>query len=151
MSGSQAVNLVVHDNVSQVHIAAHRVEKVIAADPETVSVTAGADHFQFVVAQLRTRGHREGATMKSVHPVSIDEAWQVGGTTDAADDQHLVRLESQLEECRFQRGENGEIAATRTPVGMNLAFVGILGQLSGSDCRRARWRGGFDCGAHNFL
>src|SRR5204863_4187885 len=119
----EAVYLVVHDNVSQVHIAAHRVKKVIAADPETVAVAAGADHFQFVVAQLRPRGHRERATMKSVHPISIDEARQVGGTTDAADDQHLMRLESQLEERCFQRGENGKIAATRTPVRMNLAFV----------------------------
>src|SRR5438128_314899 len=89
--------------------------------------------------------------MKGVHPVGIDESRQVGGTTNSADDQNLVRLESQLEERCLQRGENGKITATRTPVGMNFSFVAVPGQLAGLGCRRGRWSCGINGGAHSFL
>src|SRR5437016_7803285 len=89
--------------------------------------------------------------MKGVHPVGIDESRQVGRTTNSADDQNLVRLETQLEERCLQRRENGKIAAPRTPVGMNLAFVAVPCELTGLDCRGGGRRCGFDCGAHRFL
>jgi hypothetical protein len=40
LARGKAVDLVVHDDVEQVHIAAHRMDEVVAADPETVTVAA---------------------------------------------------------------------------------------------------------------
>ena len=40
----------------------------------------------------------------------------------------LVRLEAQLEQRGLQRGQHGEIAAARAPVGVDSALVGVLGQ-----------------------
>src|SRR5438477_10178536 len=36
LAGGQAIDLVVHDDVKQVHLAAHRMVKMVAADTETV-------------------------------------------------------------------------------------------------------------------
>src|SRR5437879_8954063 len=40
LAGGQAIDLVVHDDVEQVHIAAHRMDKMVAADPKAVTVAA---------------------------------------------------------------------------------------------------------------
>jgi hypothetical protein len=45
LTGRQAVNLVVHNDVGQVNVAPHGVKKVIAADAETVAVATGAYDF----------------------------------------------------------------------------------------------------------
>ena len=64
--------------------------------------------------------------MESVHAVSVDVARQIRGAADAADDADLMRLKPELEQRRLQRGEDGEIAAARTPIGMDPAAVSIL-------------------------
>ena len=46
-------------------------------------------------------------------------------------DADLMRLEAELEQRGLQRGQHGEIAAARTPVGMDAALEGVLGQLAG--------------------
>ena len=40
LAGGQSINLVVHDDVEQIHIAAHRMNEMVAANPETVTVAA---------------------------------------------------------------------------------------------------------------
>ena len=46
LAGGKAVNLVVHHDVGQVHVAAHGVHEMIAADAVAVAVAADADDFQ---------------------------------------------------------------------------------------------------------
>src|SRR5215475_6350579 len=52
LPGRQAVNLVIHDNVSDIDVAAHGMDKVVAADAKTVPVAAGSDDFELVVGHL---------------------------------------------------------------------------------------------------
>src|SRR5438552_13518862 len=40
LAGGEAIDLVVHDDIEQVHIAARRMDKMVAADPEAVTVAA---------------------------------------------------------------------------------------------------------------
>ena len=44
LPGGQPVNLVVHGHVRQIHVAAHGVDEMIAADAEAVAVAAGDHH-----------------------------------------------------------------------------------------------------------
>ena len=101
--------------------------KVIAANAVAVAIAAGADDFQFVVRQLDAGGHSQGAAMQGVHAVGVDVARQVRGAADAADDTDLMRLQAEVEQRGLERGEDGEIAAARTPVGMDAAPVGFFG------------------------
>src|SRR6266576_7125421 len=103
---------------------------MIAANAVTVSVTARADHFEIVITQFRPGRHRKRAAMQGVHPVGIDESGQVRGTSNSAHDKDLVWLESQLEKRCLQRGENGKIPATRTPIRVNFSLVAVPGQLT---------------------
>src|SRR6202034_3644709 len=40
LSGGEAVDLVVHDDVEQIDVAAHGVHEMVAADAETIPVTS---------------------------------------------------------------------------------------------------------------
>jgi len=73
----QAVNLVVHHDVGQVHVPAHGVDEMIAADAIAVAVAPGADDFKLVIAQLGAGADRQGASVQGVHAVGVDEAGQV--------------------------------------------------------------------------
>src|SRR3989440_5960494 len=100
---------------------------MVAADAEAVAIAAGADDFQFVVAELDAGSDGEGAAMQGVHAIGVDVARQVRGAADAADDADLMRLEAQLEHRGLERGEHGEIAAARTPIWVDAAAVGVFG------------------------
>src|SRR5882762_5525843 len=45
----KAIDLVVHDDVEQVHIAAHRMDEMVATNPETVAVATRNHYRQFVI------------------------------------------------------------------------------------------------------
>src|SRR5260370_7662754 len=49
LARGKAVDLVVHDDVEQVHVAAHGVNEMVAADPEAVSVPARPYHTELVL------------------------------------------------------------------------------------------------------
>ena len=143
LAGGQPVNLVVHHDVSQVHVAAHGVGEMVAADAEAVAIAAGADDLQLVVAELDAGADGEGAAVQGVHAVGVDEAGQVGGTADAADGHHLVRLQAQFEQRGLQRGQHRKIPAAGAPIGVDFAFIGVLVEevgCGGSRLRRERGR-----------
>src|SRR5262252_4576689 len=52
LTGRQAINLVVHRDVQQVNIPAHRMNEMISPDAEPVSIASGHDHVQIVVGHL---------------------------------------------------------------------------------------------------
>src|SRR5205823_14549775 len=123
------VNLVIHDEVSQVVVAAHAMYEVIAADAVAVAVAARGDDLQAVIAQLNAAGNSHRAPMERVHAVGVDEAGEVRGAADAADDNDFVRLKPQFSQRQLQRREDTEVAATGTPVGVDLPLE-ILGSGS---------------------
>src|SRR5207249_653254 len=79
LAGGQTVDLVVHHDIQQVHVAAHGVDEVVAADAESVAVAAGHHHGQMVVAHLHPGGHCQCASVQGVHAVGFDEAGEVRG------------------------------------------------------------------------
>src|SRR6516165_3233398 len=52
LTSRQPVNLVVHCNVQQVNIPAHRMDEMISPDAEPVSIASSHDHLQIVVGHL---------------------------------------------------------------------------------------------------
>src|SRR5204863_3762457 len=121
LPGGEAVDLVVHDDVGEIDVAAHDVDEVIAADPEPVAVSAGDEDLKVVVPKLRSGRNRQRAAMQGVHAVSVDVAGQVGGAADSADGQDFVRQESQLGDGRLQRVQDAEVSTARAPVGVGLS------------------------------
>src|SRR5882724_12001149 len=129
LARGQAVDLVVHDDIEKVHIAAHGVDEMVAADSETVAVAAGHKHGEFMIGELQTSSHGEGTAVQGVHAVGIHVAGEVGGTSDAADGDDVVVRDAQFDEGFLYGRKHAEIAATGTPVGINSAFHVGHGQL----------------------
>src|SRR6266404_7653961 len=129
LARGQAVDLVVHDDIEQVHIAAHGVDEMVAADAETVTVAASHQHGEFMIGELQTRGHGEGTAVKGVHAVGIHVPGKIGGTPDAADGDHAMIRYAQFDESFLNGREHAEITASGTPVGIDSAFHIGHGQL----------------------
>jgi len=68
--------------------------------------------------------------VQRVHAVGVDEAGQFDEQADPADDHHLVRLQTQLEERRLQRGQDGK-SPQPAHNRMDLALSSVLGHFSG--------------------
>ena len=119
LAGGEAVDLVVHDDVGEVDVAAHGVDEVAAADAEAVAVAAGDEDGHGVVGHLDAGGDGERAAVQGVHAVGVDEAGEVGGAADAADGGDLVLGDLQLDEGFLDGGEDAEVAAAGTPVGID--------------------------------
>src|SRR5262245_32450379 len=98
------------------------MDKVIAADAVPVAVSARHDDLQLMIGQLGAGRHRQSAAMQGMHAIRVEIAGQVRRAADAADGQDLVRLEPRLDDCLLQSREHAEIAASGTPVGIDLAF-----------------------------
>jgi len=102
---------------------------MVAADPETVAVAARHHYRQFVIGELQTSGHRQGAAVQGVHSVGIHVPGEVGGATDATDSDHIVSRDAQLDQSFLHRREHAKIAASGTPIGIDSPFHIRHGQL----------------------
>ena len=71
----------------------------------------------------------KGPAVEGVHPVGVEVAGQVGRAADAADGEYLVGQQAQLGAATLQGVQHAEIAATRAPVRVHLAFEVPGGQL----------------------
>src|SRR5215472_3919146 len=84
LTRGQPVDLVVHREIQEIHVAAHGVNKVVAADPEAVAVAAGYGHRELVIGEFDARGDCQGSAMKRVHaartPKSPHPGHQSGST-----------------------------------------------------------------------
>src|SRR5215470_14748132 len=49
LSRREAVDLIVHDDVSQIDVAAHGMNEVVAADTVAVAIAAGGDNLKLVI------------------------------------------------------------------------------------------------------
>ena len=50
-----------------------------------------------MIGELQTSGHCQGAAVQSVHAVGIHIPGEVGGAADAADGDHIVSRDAQLD------------------------------------------------------
>ena len=118
----QTINLVVHRDVQQIDIPAHRVDKVIAADSESVTVAACDDYAEVVIRKLDAGRHRQRAAVKRMHAVSVNESRQVRRTSNPADGDNIVGLDLEFDKRLLERRQHTEIAATGAPVRINFPF-----------------------------
>src|SRR5207248_1467556 len=109
----------------------------IAADTKAVAVAAGHQYGQIVISKLHARGHCERPAVQSVHAVGVDEARSVGRTANAADSDHVMVRDLELDQGLLECGKHTKIAATGTPVGIDFAFqIGHHEVLGGGYNRR---------------
>ena len=127
LAGRQSVNLIVHDDVGQIQIAAHGVHEVTQTDAITVSIPAGDHHVKVVVGKLDPGSHGHGPAVQAVDTIGVDVSRQVGGTTDPGDRKQLLGLDAQFSGRHLEAPENTEIATARTPVGIDDALIGADG------------------------
>ena len=99
------------------------MDEVAHADPVPVSVAARDDHLELRVRQLCALGHREGAAVDRVEPVRRQEVRQFARAPDPGHDEDVPRLELKGVDRRLQRPEDREVAAARTPGGLDLGLV----------------------------
>src|SRR5208283_5359851 len=86
----QAVDLVVHDHVGDVHVAPDRVGDVAAADGEAVAVAARRQHQEVRVGHLDALGDGQGPAVDAVEAVGGGVAGDAAGAADAGDEGDLV-------------------------------------------------------------
>ena len=86
----EPVDPVVEQQDLQVHVAAHRVDQVVAADRERVAVTG--DHpDREVLARGREPGRdRRGAAVDRVHAVGVEVVGEARGAADPGDEDDVL-------------------------------------------------------------
>ena len=119
----QAVDLVVHDDVGQVDVAADGVGHVAAADREPVAVAAGHQHQQVGVRQLDALRDRQRAAVHAVEPVGGRVAGDAARAADAGHERDLVRRPADVGQRAVDRLHDAEVAAPRAPDRLQVALV----------------------------
>ena len=127
LAGRQSVDLVVHDDIGEVQVAAHGVHEVAQTDAVTVAIPAGDHHVHVLVGELDPGSHGHGPAMQAVDAIGMDVARQVGRAADPGDREQLLGLDAQFSGRHLDAPENTEIAAARTPVRIDDAFIGADG------------------------
>ena len=122
LSGGEAVDLVVHHDVGEVEIATHGVDEVAGADAKAVAVAARDEDGHGVVGELHAAGYGKRPAVKRVHAVGVDEAGEVGGAADAADRHDFMLGDLEFDKGLLHGGEDSEVPASRTPVGIDFAL-----------------------------
>ena len=89
--------------------------EVVAADGEAVAVAAEQKDVQVGPGQADTGGQWDSATMDEVGAVAVDEIGEARGAADARKGDDFFVLDLAFLEDFVIAGEDGEIAATRTP------------------------------------
>ena len=59
--------MIIHQDISDIDIAAHCMDSMRCANGKTVAVAAAGDNGQFRVCQLDALGKRQSAAMSCVH------------------------------------------------------------------------------------
>ena len=111
----EAVDEVVHDDVGHFDVFAGGVVDVVAADGKGVAVAAKDENMQ-VRARKRDAGCKgKRPSVDVVHSVRLDEVGKAAGTTDAGDCGDFFVPDFSLFNQFEVKGEDGKIAASRTP------------------------------------
>src|SRR6202521_5766384 len=79
----QAVDTIVEQDDRQVDVAAHRMQKVVATDAETVTVAGYDEDLEVAARRLEAGGDRWRAAVDAVEPVRVHVVRQAAVATDA--------------------------------------------------------------------
>ena len=126
-----AVDVVVHHDVGEVHVASASVQEVIAADRVAVAVAAGHQHGELGACHLQAGGRRERAAVHTVKAVTRGVCGDARGAADARHHGDVLRAHLHHGERLGNRAEHRVIAAARTPDGFVGRFVVFCRQRCG--------------------
>ena len=135
----QAIDPVVHDDVSHLDVLARGMVDMIPANGKRVAVAAKDEDVQIGPRQRDAAGKGQGAAMNEMGAVGLDKIGEPAGTTDAGHGGDLFLPQFALLNQFEIEGQNGKVAATRAPGGM----VGrdfLFGQRLAFGFRQARRR-----------
>src|SRR5487761_111144 len=123
LSRCQAIDLVVHYNVSNVEIPSHRVYKMPQSDAVSVPVSARHHNVQVGVCELCSCRHRHCPSVEAVETVRGYEPRQVAGTAYSRTYKQVLRIYLKVRNRLHKRIQDAEISASRAPVGPRLTLV----------------------------
>ena len=126
----EAVDPVVEQQDLEVHVAAQRVDQVVAADGQRVAVTGDDPH-----RQVRPRGRQPGrdrrrAAVDRVHAVGVHVVREPARAADARDEHDVLPAQPQLGQEALHRGEDRVVPAPGAPAHL-LVGLEVLGRLLG--------------------
>ena len=127
----EAVDPVVEQQDRHVHVAAQRVDQVVAADGQRVAVT-GDDPDREVLAGGGDAGRdRRRAAVDRVHAVGVEVVGEPRRAADAGDEHDVLAAQAELGQEALDGLEDGVVAAAGAPAdllvgGVLLAGLGLV-------------------------
>ena len=142
----QAIDEVIHDDVGELDVFAGGVVEVIAADGETVAVTAEDEDMHIRTAQRDAGGKRQGTAMNEMDAVRVHEIRETAGAADAGDADDVFMRILELFQHAVEDVQHGEVAAAGAPRGMvgSESFFRELVRINNRRCRCRSDGGGHD-------
>ena len=111
----QSVDLVVEEHDFQIDVSPDRVDQVVSADREPVSISCDHPHAQIGVRDLEACRDRRRSTVEGVKPVGIHVVGEAAGAADTRDHDRLVEVFAELGKGRLHRIENAVVTTSRAP------------------------------------
>ena len=115
LPAGHAVGEVVIADDHDVHVAARRVDEVVAADTGEVALAAEYHHFRVRSGQLESGCNGNGASMRRVNGIEIDVARNTAGTADAGNHRQFVGINTAALDRFGKRIHFGADTAPGTP------------------------------------
>lgn len=113
LTGSQAIILIICDDIGQIDIPSAGMEKMAQSDTISISITS-IDYDRHVrLSELEAGSERKSPSMKRLASISIDILAYLAGASDSGDDSDLMLWDIQLFESVLYSGMNHEIPASR--------------------------------------
>jgi hypothetical protein len=99
----------------QVHVAAERMDQVVAADRERVAVAGDDPHREVAPRRCEARGDRRRTPVDRVHPVRLHVVREARRAADARHEHDPLALEAELGHEALDDVEDRVVAAARAP------------------------------------
>ena len=125
----QPIDPVVEQQKLDVHVSAHQMNQVVAADGQRVAVAGDDPHGQIRIGNLDPRRDRRGPAVHRVKPVDVHVIGEAGGTADAGDDDEFLLGHAERREHLLRDVKDRVVAATGTPPNLLVGGEIFLGQL----------------------
>ena len=123
----QPVDLVVEQQDGEVHVAAQRVDQVVATDRQHVAVTTHHPHVEVGAGDGQPGGHRRCPAVDAVHAVGVHVVREAGRAADAGHEDGVLAADAQVGHQHLHGGEDRVVAATGAPTDLLVARPVLLG------------------------